>query len=117
VCDAVLGEAFSVHGGERFARAGAMATDAVSRWTGLPFLRFRYLMKEADAEQFAEVVVLAAFERGENGPALARALRSRGRRLAETAEPRANISRRERAEHVARALAVLGPDARRRRVA
>jgi superfamily II DNA/RNA helicase len=32
VCDAVLGEAFAPEGDDRFARAGAMFTDAVKRW-------------------------------------------------------------------------------------
>jgi hypothetical protein len=41
VCDAVLGEAFSPQGDERFARAGAMFTDAVATWTALTLLRFR----------------------------------------------------------------------------
>jgi hypothetical protein len=39
VCDALLGEAFSLEGDERFARAGAMFTDAVATWTALMLLR------------------------------------------------------------------------------
>ena len=35
-----VGEAFSLEGDERFARAGAMFTDAVERWTALMLLRF-----------------------------------------------------------------------------
>ena len=48
VCDAVLGEAFAPEGDDRFARSGAMFTDAVTRWTALVLLRFRYRLQEAD---------------------------------------------------------------------
>jgi hypothetical protein len=47
VCDAVLGEAFAPDGDQRFARAGAMFTDAVNRWTALLLMRFRYRLLEA----------------------------------------------------------------------
>jgi hypothetical protein len=109
VCDAVLGEAFSPHGDDRFARAGAMFTDAVTRWTALVLLRFRYRFTE-EIEEFAEEIVLAAFERGDDGPRWLEPLPSAARALAEAAEPRANASREERSVNVGRALDILKAD-------
>jgi hypothetical protein len=109
VCDAVLGEAFSTQGDERFARSGAMFTDAVSRWTALVLLRFRYRFVE-ESEEFAEEIVLTAFERGESGPRWLDPLPTVGRTLADAAEPRANISRDERSNHVARAFEIIQAD-------
>jgi superfamily II DNA or RNA helicase len=106
VCDAVLGEAFSLEGDERFARAGAMFTDVVARWTALMLLRFRYRLVEA-TEEFAEEIVLAAFERGSNGPRWLEPFATTGRELAERALPKANISREERTTNVERALGLL----------
>jgi superfamily II DNA or RNA helicase len=60
VCDAVLGEAFSLEGDDRFARAGAMFTGAVERWTALMLLRFRYRLVE-ETEEFAEEIVMRRF--------------------------------------------------------
>jgi len=109
VCDAVLGEAFSSQGDENFARTGAMFTDAVARWTALMLLRFRYRLVEA-TEEFAEEVVLAAFERGNSGPRWLEPYAGAGRALAETALPKANISREERTAHLDRALGLLKGD-------
>jgi len=109
LCDAVLGEAFSPSGDDRFARAGAMFTDAVVRWTALVLLRFRYRFIE-EIEEFAEEIVLAAFERGQNGPRWLEPLSTAARDLAEAAEPRANISREERSENVQRTLDILKAD-------
>ena len=106
VCNSVLGEAFASSGDDRFARSGAMFTDAITRWTALLLLRFRYRFTE-QIEEFAEEIVLAGFERGTNGPSWLEPLPTAARILAETAEPRANISREERSEHVARALDIL----------
>jgi len=109
VCDAVLGEAFSLEGDERFARAGAMFTDAVAQWTALMLLRFRYRLVEA-TEEFAEEIVLAAFERSGDGPHWLEPYAAAGRDLAEKALPKANISREERTTHVQRALHLLRDD-------
>jgi hypothetical protein len=106
VCDAVLGEAFSLEGDDRFARAGAMFTDAVSRWTALMLLRFRYRLVEA-TEEFAEEIVLAAFERDGSGLRWLEPYATAGRELAENALPKANIPREERASNVERALGLL----------
>jgi superfamily II DNA or RNA helicase len=109
VCDAVLGEAFSSQGDERFARAGAMFTDAVAQWSVLTLLRFRYRLVDA-TDEFAEEIVLAAFERGGGGPRWLEPYAAAGRELAEKALPKANISREERTMHVERALHLLNGD-------
>jgi superfamily II DNA or RNA helicase len=109
VCDAVLGEAFSLEGDGRFARAGAMFTDAVSKWTALTLLRFRYRLVET-TEEFAEEIVLAAFERGDIGPHWLEPYPTLGRELAEKALPKANISQAERTTHVERVLNLLKND-------
>jgi ERCC4-related helicase len=110
-CDAVLGEAFSPEGDERFARVGAMFTDAVARWTALALLRLRYRLAET-TDEFAEEIVLAAFERGTVGPKWLEPYAATARKLAETAAPAANISREERITHVERALHLLKHDPR-----
>ena len=106
VCDAVLGEAFSLEGEDRFARAGAMFTDAVARWTALTLLRFRYRLVEA-TEEFAEEIVLAAFERDGTGLRWVEPYATAGRELAENALPKANISREERTSNIERALSLM----------
>ena len=109
VCDSVLGQAFSIEGDERFARSGAMFTDAVARWTALVLLRFRYRLVEA-TEEFAEEIVLAAFGRGTSGPLWLEPYTAAARELADTAAVKANISREERSIHVERALHILKDD-------
>jgi len=109
VCDAVLSEAFSSGGDDRFARSGAMFTEAVARWTALVLMRFRYRFIE-EIEEFAEEIVLAAFERSENGLRWLEPLPTAARILAESAVPRVNISREERADNIERALAILEAD-------
>ncbi len=109
ICDAVLGEAFAAAGDDRFARAGAMFTDAVARWTGIALLRFRYRFVET-SEEFAEEVVLAAFERGDTGPRWLEPFATAGRDLTDAAVPRANISPEERTQNVDRALRILRDD-------
>jgi superfamily II DNA or RNA helicase len=109
VCDAVLGEAFSIEGNELFARAGATRTDAVARWTALVLLRFRYRLVEA-TEEFAEEIVLAAFRRGSSGPLWLEPFATAARELTDRAQVKANISREERSSNVERALHVLRDD-------
>src|SRR2546423_5117438 len=75
-------ETFSAQGDERFARGGAMFTDAVAKWTALLLLRLRYRLIEA-TEEFAEEIVLAAFERGGRGPHWLEPCPTAGRELAE----------------------------------
>ena len=62
-CDAVLGGAMALNSNPAFARSGARITAAVTRPTAVVLLRVRYLLKEA-ADEFAEEVVIAAFEFG-----------------------------------------------------
>jgi hypothetical protein len=109
VCDAVLGEAFAIEGDDRFARVGAMFTDAVARWTAVMLLRFRYRLVEA-TEEFAEEIVLAAFGRGSGSPLWLEPYATAARELADRALPKANISREERSSHVERALRILKDD-------
>jgi hypothetical protein len=110
VCDAVLGEAFSIEGDERFSRAGAMFTDAVKRWTALMLLRLRYRLVEA-TEEFAEEIVLAAFGRSHDGGLQwLEPYATAARHLADSALPAANITREERSINVQRALDMLKSD-------
>ena len=75
----------------------------------LVLLRFRYRFQE-EIEEFAEEIVLAAFERGQNGPQWLEPLPTAARDLAPAAEPRANISREERSQNIQRALDILNAD-------
>jgi hypothetical protein len=59
---AVLGRAFSSDPGPLFARAGASFTEAVKIVTAVLLLRIRYVIREKTRENFAEEVLLAAFE-------------------------------------------------------
>jgi hypothetical protein len=52
-----------------------MFTDAVAKWTALLLLRLRYRLIEA-TEEFAEEIVLAAFQRGGSKPVSARQKRN-----------------------------------------
>lgn len=106
VCDAVLNEAFAAKPSEFFARAGAIFTDAVARRTALLLMRLRYFLKET-TEEFAEEIVLGAFER--HGPRFdwLEPLDESGRKLAERARASANMPLVEKREHVAWALEAL----------
>jgi hypothetical protein len=69
-------------------------------------LRFRYRLVEA-TEEFAEEIALVAFERGSSGIRWLEPYATAGRKLAELALPKANISREERIANVERALGLL----------
>ena len=101
--DAVLGAALGPEPDERFARAGAMVTDAVAVRTGLVLLRLRYLLRE-EVEEFAEEVVLAAFERRDGKVVWLDPVDRAGVEMVATARPTANLSPAERAEQVRWAL-------------
>src|SRR5262249_6397148 len=75
----------------------------------LMLLRFRYRLVEA-TEEFAEEIVLSAFERGSSRLDWLEPYPTAGRDLAEKALPKANISRQERITHVQRALHLLEND-------
>jgi hypothetical protein len=107
VCDAVIGRAMAPGGDRAFARCGATFTDAVTRRTAVLLLRLRYLLREQETDQFAEEVVLAAFEPREGRPAWLEPLDSAARDLLARARPLVNASQGERAEQVAWALSFL----------
>jgi hypothetical protein len=106
-CDAVLGAALATEPDPRFARCGAVFTDAVTRRTGVALLRLRYLLREEAIDQFAEEIVLAAFQRGPDGLIWLDPLDTAARDLLQHARPVANLSASERAEQVAWALQTL----------
>lgn len=106
VCDSVIGRAFAEDGDELFTRSGAMYTRDVAQRTALLLLRLRYMLKER-SEQFAEEIVLTGFRRGAAGPAWLDPLETAGRDLADRAQPSANMSEAEKAEHAAWALGLL----------
>ncbi len=101
--DAVLGAALRPERHPQFTRAGAMATDAVTVRTGLLLLRLRYLLHE-QVDEFAEEVVLAAFERRDGRLAWLEPLHQAGIELLDRARPVANLPPTERQEQVRWAL-------------
>jgi hypothetical protein len=111
--DAVLGAALSPEADPRFARCGAMFTDAVRLRTVLLLLRARYLLREESSpEQYAEEVVLAAFERHEGKVSWLEPIAPTARDLLARAEPVANMPQLERVEHVRWAIEFLQSDER-----
>jgi hypothetical protein len=106
LCEAVLGQAFGAAPDARFARAGAMRTDAVRMRTVLVLLRLRYTLRE-EVEEFAEEVVLAAFERRDGRLHWLDPLETAGREIAAAARPVGNIPPGEKAEQIGWALAFL----------
>ena len=107
VTESVLGAALSPVADPRFSRAGATWTNAVSERTALLVLRLRYLLRESGAEQFAEEVVLASFERGLHWR---EPLQEQALALLGEARPAANIPAPEREAHVRWALDGLAGD-------
>jgi hypothetical protein len=112
-CHAVLGHALSRSPDPFFARAGANFTLGVERRTALLLMRIRYIIREV-VEEFAEEIVLAAFE--EQGSAV-RWLTPRqesARKLLDVPLfPGFNMPNKERSDHVAWAVGLLDktPDA------
>jgi SnoaL-like domain len=84
LCEAALGQAFAGQPDALFARTGAMRTDAVRVRTVLLLLRLRYTLEE-EVEEFAEEIVLAAFERREGGLHWLEPLENAGREIAAAA--------------------------------
>ena len=105
-CDEVLSRALGPQPDPRFARCGALYTDAVERRTVVLLLRLRYRLRER-AEQFAEEVLLAAFRRQEGRLDWLRPVERAGRELLERAQPVADIAPEERRRQVAWALELL----------
>lgn len=109
-CDAVLAEALSPNGDPRFARCGAMYTRSVSTRTAVVLARLRYILHE-ERDQFAEEVVLAAFQRTDGGLRWLEPLENAAREALEAAVSAANMGPQERGEHVAWALDQLATQA------
>jgi superfamily II DNA or RNA helicase len=106
LCEAVLGEAFGAGSDPRFARTGAMRTDAVRLRTVLVLLRLRYTLEEV-VEEFAEEVVLAAFERRDGRLNWLEPLDTAGREIVSAARPVGNVGAEEKAEQIKWALEFL----------
>jgi hypothetical protein len=106
LCEAVLGEAFGGKADALFARTGAMRTDAVHRRTVLVLLRLRYSLEE-EVEEFAEEVVLAAFERRGGRLHWLEPLEGAGREITAAARPVSNVEAAEKREQIGWALEFL----------
>ena len=106
LCEAVLGQAFGGEPDALFARTGAMRTDAVRLRTVLVLLRLRYTLEE-EVEEFAEEVVLAAFERRDGRLHWLEPLETAGREIAAAARPVGNVEAAEKAEQIGWALEFL----------
>jgi len=106
VCEAVLGQAFGAAPDALFARTGAMRTDAVRSRTVLVLLRLRYTLEE-EVEEFAEEVMLTAFERRDGRLHWLDPLETAGREIAVAARPVSNVSAEEKAEQIGWALEFL----------
>jgi superfamily II DNA or RNA helicase len=110
--DAVLGSALAPEPDPRFARGGAMFTDSVRLRTAILLLRVRYLLREEAApEQYAEEIILGAFERRDGQVAWLKPLGTAARDLLARAEPVANMPQSERIQHVRWALDLLDANA------
>lgn len=94
----------------QFGRCGAIFTDAVQTRTVVVVLRLRYLLEEASAQQFAEEVVVAAFQRAGDGIAWFEPYEREAMRLLTEAKPSANMPAADRAQHVGWALEQLRRD-------
>ena len=103
--EAVLGQALE-SSDSRFPRAGAFFTQEVTQRTAVLILRLRYLI-QADAPQFAEEVVAAAFQTKEDALHWQSPLQGEALRLLQHTEIAANMPAPERATHVRWALEKL----------
>jgi superfamily II DNA or RNA helicase len=106
LCEAVLGQAFGADPDALFARTGAMRTDAVRYRTVLALLRLRYTLEE-EIEEFAEEVLLAAFERRDGRLYWLEPLETAGGEIAAAARPVGNVSPEEKAEQIGWSLDFL----------
>ena len=105
IAEVVLAQALE-GSNQRFARSGAVFTNAVDRRTAVLILRLRYLI-EAEGQQFAEEVVAASFRSDGGGLHWLAPLQEEALRLLRAAQPTANMPQEERREHVEWALAML----------
>jgi superfamily II DNA or RNA helicase len=105
-CHAVIARAFGNRADGNFARAGAQFSAAVTRRTALVLLRIRYLLRE-EVEEFAEEVLMAAFEQHAGQLEWLMPLRARAASLAESAPAGGNMPIAERSAHVRWALGLI----------
>lgn len=107
--EAIIARALGDGDHRDFNRAAARLTDAVSSRTALLVLRLRYLLREAEHEQFAEEVVVPAFEWGDGRVTWREPLVDGGLPLLDS-RPSGNLLPDEAAQHVQAALSALDGD-------
>ena len=103
VAEAVLADALR-GGPPELSRSAAVFTTSVSTRTAVLVLRIRYLLKEKNVQQFAEEVVIAAFQGDGDGIRWLGSLDTHGLELLREAAPIGVMSPQERAGHVQWAL-------------
>ena len=100
----------ALYSGQRqFARCGAAYSSLVTIRTAVLVLRLRYLIR-AEGVQFAEEVVVCAFEPKGQGIQWLSPFQKEASRLLRDTKPVGNMPDAERQEHVAWALAILEDD-------
>lgn len=104
-CDTVLGRAMAPRPDPRFARCSAMVTDAVTVRTVCVLLRLRYLLHDV-VDEFAEEIVLAAFQRQGGAVSWVQPWES-ARTLLTDARPHGNLDESEQAIQITWALDFL----------
>lgn len=102
-CHAVLARALNQQPDSNFARAGAQFSDVVARRAAVVLLRIRYVLRE-EVEEFAEEVVMAAFEQRGDRLEWLTPWRERANSLAESRPAGGNMPIGERSAHVRWAL-------------
>lgn len=107
--EAIIGRALGDEDHRDFNRAAARLTDAVSSRTALLVLRLRYLLREGQHEQFAEEVIIPAFEWSEGRISWREPLVEGGLPLFDS-RPSGNLDPEEAGRHVQAALDVLVGD-------
>jgi superfamily II DNA or RNA helicase len=105
-CRAVLGEALGPKPASFFARAGASFTTAVSRRTVLLLMRIRYLLRDK-TEQYAEEVIIAAFENDGGAINWLEPFQEKAKPLLDAPLARVNMPVEERSQHVNWALKLI----------
>ena len=105
-CDAVMARALTPGGDTLFSRCGAIFTSSVQRRTGIALLRIRYLLRE-QIDEFAEEVLLVAFERQNGKLSWLEPFDSAGRELLESAHATASMPQTDRVRHVQWAIDLL----------
>jgi hypothetical protein len=106
--NAVLGNALTGED-QRFARCGAMFTDAVETRTAVVVLRLRYLLKDT-TEQFAEEVVMGSFHPAQDGIQWIEPIQPEALKLMAGARPTLNMPPVEASQYIERVLGLLDGD-------